>query len=191
MADPKMPPLNLLRDRGSAKTGRFPTVPVEDDAPEAPLQEPGSGQVIMDALRNVEKGSDAERALLSVVDLLVKKAASSSDGGGHTPFIPPAFFRRAVLSFCAAVGIIAPAADHGLDRLISPTSALERKLDEVLVQQQQIQALQAEDHSTFIALAKWVVECQMATANGRAMPEPPAPVRLILVQDELTRTTGQ
>lgn len=188
MADPKLP-LNLLRDR-SAKTGRFPTVPVEDDAPEAPLQEPGSGQVIMDALRNVEKGSDAERALLSVVDLLVKKAASS-DGGGHTPIIPPAFFRRAVISFCVAIGLISPTATAGLDRMLSPTSALERKLDEVLVQQQNVQAMQAEDHATFIALAKWVVECQMATANGRAMPEPPAPVRLILVQDELTRTTGQ
>jgi hypothetical protein len=185
----------LHRDRGSApprgkadKTGRFPTVP-EDDAPAAPLAEPGSGQVLMDALRSVEKGSEAERALLSVVDLLVKKAAGSD--GGSPPIIPPQFLRRASLVIVAAFGLIAPAAETGFDRLLSPTSALERKLDEVLVQQQALQNIQAEDHSTFIALAKWVVECQMATANGRTMPEPPAPVRLILVQDELTRTTGQ
>lgn len=182
MAKTPDPKLSLLhRDRGVGSA--------DADAPQAPRHETHSGETLAAALRNVEKGSDAERALLEVVGLLMARQGSGGDGGG-------ADMRRLVTRLggviIAVLALVQPVAEQVSERWLSPSSAIERKIDQVIATQATQQQKQHEQQVIFIALAKWVVECQVAVARvtGTPLPEPPAPVRLLLVQDELHSSTG-
>lgn len=178
--------VSLHRDRGRSPgdTASYPRVDPTEDAPQARPEEL-SGEVLVEALRSVEPGSDAERALI----LAINAMAAHSSGGGNG--ITRVFFRRLVLLGLAVLALVQPTVSQVAERIISPSSALERKLDESLMSQARLQEQQQEIQATFIALSKWVVEVELARAQGRPMPEPPAPVRLILIQDELTRGTGR
>lgn len=180
------------RDRGRSPGDTVREVIVDPDAPAAEHHEDHTGEVLASAFRSVEPGSDAERALVSVIDLLSAKHANGSTGGGSGGGgdLTRAFIAKLAAGVLAFIGIVQPTTNQFAERIISPTSALERKLDDVLAEQATTRAQQQEDRAIFIALAKWVVDCELARSQGRSMPEPPAPVRLILVQDELHRSTG-
>lgn len=185
------------RDGGSSSStvrGRIP----DADAPTNDHHEDYSGTVLAAGFRSAEPGSEAERALIAAVDLLAANArtaaaasaAGGGRGGGGDDVITRAFVRRAVALFLGAMTVVWPATDKLAERVLSPSSALERKLDDMITTQASLQQQTATDHATFVALAKWVVSCEIARRNGQPMPEPPAAVRMILVQDELARSTG-
>lgn len=190
-----MPPIDLKKRRAdtrrtasASQTSRLPILDPDEDAPEAEHHELATGQVLASALRNVEQGSEAEKALLAVVDLLVAKHGDSGGGNGHSGLT-----RRFVTAISAiglaAITVISPLTEQVAELAISPSSALDRKLDDTIVRQADLQQQQLQMHATFLALAKWVVECEMAERAGSPMPKMPAPVQLILVQDEI-RTTS-
>lgn len=188
----------LHRDGGphASDTAREPIV--EEDAPGASHHEDLTGQILAEGLRSVERGSAAERALLDVVDLLVADRKRDADdangkpggGGGGGGHVSPRFVRRIAVAALMLFGFVQPAAEQTASRFLSPSSAIERKLDQVIASQASLRAAQQDDRSVFISLAKWVVDCELARESGMPMPDPPAPVRLILVQDEMTRSTG-
>ena len=170
----------------------------DPDAPAAASHEDYSGQVLASAFRSVEPGSDAERALIAVVDLLASKErdimadhSKGGDGnGGNMGGITRAFATKVVAVLFTGITVVQPTTAEVAALALSPTTALERKLDDVLAQQATLAQQSANDRATFIALAKWTVSCEIARKNGLPMPEPPAAVQLILVQDELARSTG-
>lgn len=186
------PKLALLRHRdGGKKPGDTLREPIVDpDAPTAAHHEDHTGEVLASAFRSVEPGSDAERALVSVIDLLSAKHSAGTGSGGGGGELSRGFIAKIAAGVLGVLTLVQPTVEQMAARMLSPTTALDRKLDEVIVGQSRVQAQQQEDRAVFIALAKWVVECELAREGGRSMPEPPAPVRLILVQDELTRSTG-
>ena len=179
------------RDSGvrAADTVREPIVS-EEDAPGSGHHEGQTGEILASALRSVEKDSEAERALIAVMELLAHKHTGGGDGNGDEPKITRRFVARAIVALASVITLVQPTVDNVVERWLSPRAALEVKLDETIAAQATLQAQQVEMHRTFIALAKWIVECEVADSRGLAMPEPPAPVRLILVQDELGRSTG-
>lgn len=186
------PKLSLHRDGGTrpGDTTRSPIIDPDDDAPPGPHHEGETGQVLANAFRAVEPGSPAEKALLDVVNLLAAKQAGDGRGGGGSE-ITRAFMTKIAAAGLALITLVQPTVEQIAERMISPSSALERKLDETIVSQAALQQQQREWQIVIIALAKWVVDCQIAQTSGRPMPDPPPIVRLLLVQDELGKTTGQ
>ena len=175
-----MSALRLHRDGGKKPSDTVREPAIEPDAPAAEHHEDYTGGVLASAFRSVEKDSDAERALIAVVDLLATKHIGLSR----------AFIAKIAALALGILALVQPTVAQVAERVLSPSSVLDRKLDEVIVGQSEVARQQQEDRAVFIALAKWVVECEIARTNGQPMPDPPAPVRLILVQDEVTRSTG-
>lgn len=187
-----MSALRLHRDGGKKPGDTMREPAIEPDAPAAEHHEDYTGGVLASAFRSVEKDSDAERALIAVVDLLATKHIGNGRGsaGGIGGDLSRAFIAKIAALALGILALVQPTVAQVAELVLSPSSVLDRKLDEVIVGQSEVARQQQEDRAVFIALAKWVVECEIARTNGQPMPDPPAPVRLILVQDEVTRSTG-
>lgn len=152
-----------------------------------PSSESRAGASIADAFRSVDKGSPAEQALIEVIQSL---ASSSRSDGGSGDTITRTWIGRLVGVVLVVLGLGQPVIEQYAERAISPSVALERKMDEALAQQTALQESQADLQATFTAFAAWVVQSEQARAQGNPPPGPPAAVRLLLVQDELTRDSG-
>lgn len=181
-----MPPIDIKARRTPAagKTSRLPIVSVdEDDAPQAEHHEGDTSQILASALRNVEPGSDAEKALLAVVNLLVNK--HNGGGGSGTGGLSRRFVGALSGIVVLAMTVVSPIVDQFAELTISPSSALDRKLDDTIVFATELQEQQQQMNAAFLSFAKWAVECEMASRSGAPMPKLPALVQLILVQDEV------
>jgi hypothetical protein len=174
--------LSMHRDGG---TSRRPTLP-EIDAP-SPRHSDYTGAELSSAFRSVDPGSDAEKALIAVVDMLASRGGAPGGGGDG---LSRGFVTKLLAGALAVLTVLLPTVEQLAERLLSPTSALERKLDETLAGQAQLQQQQQEQRLLFVALSKWVVTVELAREAGVKIPDPPPAVRLILVQDELIQSTG-
>lgn len=186
-----MPPIDLKTRRTSAaagKTSRLPIVPVDedDDAPQNEHHEGDTSQILASAIRNAEPGSESEKALLAVMNLLVHK--HSGGGGGNVGGLSRRFIGAISGLVVLAMTVVSPVVDQVAELSFSPSSALDRKLDDTIARQTELQEQQQQMNAAFLSFAKWAVECEMASRSGAPMPKLPALVQLILVQDEV-RTT--
>lgn len=181
------------RERGPGDTVRGAVADIDDDAPDGAHFGEDSRQVIVDALRHSEPGSDAEKTILAAFDLLVARSQPGGSGSGGGDGLSRGFVAKVAAFALSAMVLVQPTIEQVAHRFLSPSSALERKLDETLVSLSTVVQTQAEMQATFTSLSRWIVDCELAHQAGAACPAPPVSVRLLLVQDEMaevTRNTG-
>lgn len=175
-------PIVQHRDGGRHSTARLAAAPPPiDDEPSV-----AAGSSIADAFRTVEKGSPAEQALVD----LVQSLASHAGNGGGSQSITRAWLGRLVGVVLAVLALGQPVVEQVAERAISPSTALERKMDEALSVQAAMQRSQADMQATFTAFAAWVIQAEQARSQGNPPPDLPVAVRFLLVQDELARDSG-
>lgn len=158
----------------------------EDEAPVAHARE-DSGQVLVDALRSVERGSPAEAALVRALDLLTKHREPPEQPPGT---VSATLIVKLAAAAIAAFSFIAPTVQQAMALLLAPRTAVESKLDEMITGQAALHEEQRQGRAEVIALTRWVVDCESARRNSLPMPDPPAAVRLMLAQDDVARSTG-
>lgn len=179
--------LTKVREPGRSSVRRIAPLPDADAPRPGEVEREDSGQVFVDALREVERGSPAEAALVRALDLLAKHRESPNQPPGT---VSSTLLVKLALVCVAALSVVAPAVQQGLALLLAPRTAIESKLDEVIAGQAALRDEQRQGRSEVVALTRWVVDCETARRNGLPMPEPPAAVRLMLAQDDVARSTG-
>lgn len=146
----------------------------EVEAPAARARE-DSGQVIADAIRAVEQGSEAEQALVKVLNL------REAERSRAVPLVTAAWVKRTAALIVLAVSIVAPAVHQlagSIAVVFGPQSDDSAKLDAVLEQN-------TETGEIVLALVKWSIDCEVARREGREMPDVPAVLRLVVARDEV------
>lgn len=167
-----------------------------EDAPIEPAHEGDSVQLLVAALRDVDPAtlssavaqladepqtSPATRAVIEALGQLAGDKAtgrthSSRKIAGGEPPVTAALVKRLAAIALVFLTLIEPVATQLSGRVFGPST----ELADVVEGQKQLQA-------TVLAIAKWTVDAERARAAGQPMPEPPAPIKLILVQDEMAQ----
>ena len=194
-----MPDPVSIRPSASTTSGRVAAshierTLIEPDAPPAPSAETESSQILADALHAVDPAT-LDRALEAIgrvsgakVGRRAKTRPTASAGseppeGPVLPSVSPRLIKQIAAVAIAVLAFVEPVVTQISERFLSPRTEIADKLDAVILEQKSLQA-------TMVAIAKWTVDVERARRNGEPMPEPPPPVRLILAQDEIARTTG-
>jgi hypothetical protein len=173
-----------------------------EDAPTEPAHEGDSVQILVSALRDVDPNtlsialtkladepqtSAGTRALVDALsqftgDQPAARAARRKAGDDGHPPVTAALVKRLATIALVLLTFVEPISTQLSERFFSPNTELAEQLTVLVEGQDKLQA-------TVLAIAKWTVDVEQARAAGRPMPEPPAPVKLILVQDEMARDT--
>jgi len=185
--------------------GRIVAAAAAEDAPTEPAHEGDSVQLLVAALRGVDPGtlsnaiaqladepqpSPGTRALLSALGQLTTdqaaitpQDASRKNTPGDPPPVSAALVKKIAAAALVLLTFVEPVATQLSQRVFSPNTEIAEQIAVLVEGQNKLQA-------TVLAIAKWTVDVEQARSTGQPMPEPPAPVKLILVQDEMARDTS-